>query len=120
MAFKIAARMAFKEAMGQAKPVLLEPVMHVDVHIPDAYTGDVTGDLNHKRGRILGMSVEEGMEVVSAEVPYAEIRKYATELRSMTQGRGSFEMSFVRYEQVPPNVAGEVISAHQAEVAPEQ
>ncbi len=120
MAFKIAARMAFKEAMGQAKPVLLEPVMHVDVHIPDAYTGDVTGDLNHKRGRILGMSVEEGMEVVSAEVPYAEIRKYATELRSMTQGRGSFEMSFVRYEQVPPNVAGEVISAHQAEVAAEQ
>ena len=120
MAFKIAARMAFKEAMGQAKPVLLEPVMHVDVHIPDAYTGDVTGDLNHKRGRILGMSVEEGMEVVSAEVPYAEIRKYATELRSMTQGRGSFEMSFVRYEQVPPNVANEVIAAHQAEVAAEQ
>ena len=120
MAFKIAARMAFKEAVGQAKPVLLEPVMHVDVHIPDAYTGDVTGDLNHKRGRILGMSVEEGMEVVSAEVPYAEIRKYATELRSMTQGRGSFEMSFVRYEQVPPNVANEIIAAHQAEVTAEQ
>jgi elongation factor G len=120
MAFKIAARMAFKEAVGQANPVLLEPVMHVDVHIPDAYTGDVTGDLNHKRGRILGMSVEEGMEVVSAEVPYAEIRKYATELRSMTQGRGSFEMSFVRYEQVPPNVANEIIAAHQAEVAAEQ
>lgn len=120
MAFKIAARMAFKEAVGQAKPVLLEPVMHVDVHVPDACTGDVTGDLNHKRGRILGMSVEEGMEVVSAEVPYAEMRKYATELRSMTQGRGSFEMSFVRYEQVPPNVANEIIAAHQAEVAAEQ
>jgi len=120
MAFKIAGRMAFKEAVGQAKPVLLEPVMHVDVHVPDACTGDVTGDLNHKRGRILGMSVEEGMEVVNAEVPYAEMRKYATELRSMTQGRGSFEMSFVRYEQVPPNVANEIIAAHQAEVAAEQ
>ena len=94
--------------------------MHVDVHVPDACTGDVTGDLNHKRGRILGMSVEEGMEVVSAEVPYAEMRKYATELRSMTQGRGSFEMSFVRYEQVPPNVANEIIASHQAEVAAEQ
>jgi len=119
MAFRIAGRMAFREAMTQAKPILLEPVMHVDVHIPDSYTGDITGDLNHKRGRILGMSVEEGMEVVSAEVPYAEMRKYATELRSMTQGRGSFALSFVRYEPVPPNVASEVIAAHQAESAAE-
>ena len=120
MAFKIAGRMAFKEAMTQANPVLLEPVMHVEVHIPDAYMGDITGDLNHKRGRILGMNVEEGMEVVVAEVPYAEMRKYATELRSMTQGRGSFEMSFVRYEQVPPNVAAEIIARHQAELEAEQ
>ena len=115
MAFKIAARMAFKDAMQQAKPVLLEPIMRVDIHIPDSYMGDISGDLNHKRGRILGMRVEEGMQVVEAEVPYAEMRKYATELRSMTQGRGSFEMRPVRYEQVPGNIASEIIAAHQAE-----
>ena len=119
MAFKIAARMAFREAMNQAKPVLLEPVMRVEVHIPHAYTGDITGDLNHKRGRILGMDMEEGMEVVQAEVPLAEMHKYATELRSMTQGRGSFEMRFVRYEQVPANVAVEVIAKHQQETEAE-
>lgn len=117
MAFKIAARMAFKEAMSKAKPVLLEPIMRVDIHIPDAYTGDVSGDLNHKRGRITGMSAEEGMEVVQAEVPLAEMHKYATELRSMTQGRGSFEMVFARYEQVPSQLASEITAKHQAETA---
>ncbi len=116
MAFRIAARAAFKEAMEKANPVLLEPIMRVNIHIPDAYTGDITGDLNHKRGRILGMEVEEGMEVVQAEVPLAEMHKYATELRSMTQGRGSFDMSFVRYEPVPTNVANEIIAKHQKEV----
>ncbi len=119
MAFKIAARMAFKDAMSKAKPVLLEPIMSVAVHIPDAYMGDITGDLNHKRGRILGITVEEGMQVVNAEVPMAEMARYATELRSMTQGRGSFEMDFARYEQVPPNVAGEIIARHQAEAEEE-
>ncbi len=116
MAFKIAGRMAFREAIGQAKPVLLEPVMKVDIMIPDTYLGDITGDLNHKRGRVLGMSAEEGLQIVQAEVPLAEMARYATELRSMTQGRGSFEMEFARYEQVPPNVANEVIAKHQAEV----
>ena len=89
--------------------------MSVRVHIPDQYMGDITGDLNHKRGRILGMDVEEGLQVVNAEVPMAEMHKFATELRSMTQGRGSFEMEFARYEQVPANVAGEIIAKHQAE-----
>ncbi len=117
MAFKIAARMAFREAMNKAKPVLLEPIMTVRTHIPDAYMGDVTGALNQKRGRILGMSMEEGMEVLSAEAPLAELAKYATELRSMTQGRGLFEMEFARYEQVPPAVANDVIARHQAENA---
>jgi len=116
MAFKIAGRMAFREAIAQAKPVLLEPVMKVDITIPDAYMGDITGDLNHKRGRVLGMSAEEGLQIVQAEVPLAEMARYATELRSMTQGRGSFEMEFARYEQVPPNVANEIIAKHQAEV----
>ena len=85
-----------------------------------AYTGDINGDLNHKRGRILGMESEEGIEIIKAEVPMAELHKYATELRSMTQGRGTFEMEFARYEQVPPNVAQEIIAKHQAEKGEEQ
>ena len=120
MAFKIAGRMAFREAIQQAKPVLLEPIMKVDISIPDSYMGDITGDLNHKRGRVLGMSADEGLQVVHAEVPMAEMFRYATELRSMTQGRGSFEMTFERYEQVPGNVASEIIAKHQAELSEEE
>lgn len=115
MAFKIAGRMAFREAMAKAKPILLEPIMTVKVTIPGSYTGDITGDLNQKRGRILGMDSEEGMDVVNAEIPLAEMSKYTTELRSMTQGRGSFEMDFARYDQVPANVANEIIAKYQAE-----
>ena len=120
MAFKIAGRMAFRDAIAKAKPVLLEPIMKVDISIPDSYMGDITGDLNHKRGRVLGMSVDEGLQVVHAEVPMAEMFRYATELRSMTQGRGSFEMNFDRYEQVPPNVANEIIAKYQSEVKNEE
>ncbi len=119
MAFKIASRAAFKEAMGKAKPVLLEPIMNVHIHVPDNDMGNVTGDLNHKRGRIMGMGTQEGLNVVNAEVPLAELPKYATELRSMTQGRGSFEMEFIRYEEVPGQLAKEIIAKHQAEVAAE-
>lgn len=119
MAFKIAARMAFREAMNKAKPVLLEPIQTVNIHIPESNMGDISGDLNHKRGRILGMDMEEGMQVVHAEVPLAELSRYATELRSMTQGRGSFDMEFARYEQVPANVANEIIAKHQAEQSEE-
>ena len=115
MAFKIAGRMAFREAIAQAKPVLLEPIMKVEIHIPDSYMGDITGDLNHKRGRVLGMSVDEGLQVVHAEAPMAEMFKYATELRSMTQGRGFFQMAFDRYEQVPGNIANEIIAKYQPE-----
>ncbi len=115
MAFKIAARMAFKEAMQQARPVILEPVMKVKIMVPDSCMGDISGDLNHKRGRIIGMSMDEGLEVINAEVPMAEMHKYTTELRSMTQGRGTFEMEFARYEQVPANVANEIIANHQSE-----
>ena len=115
MAFKIAGRMALRDAMSKAKPVLMEPVMKVAIHIPDAFLGDITGDLNHKRGRVIGMDMDEGIQVVLAEVPLAEMRKYATELRSMTQGRGSFEMEFARYEQVPANVANEIIAKHVKE-----
>jgi elongation factor G len=101
--------------IAKANPILLEPIMKVDISIPDSYMGDITGDLNHKRGRVLGMSADEGLQIVHAEVPMAEMFRYATELRSMTQGRGSFEMSFERYEQVPANVANEIIAKYQAE-----
>lgn len=115
MAFKIAGRGAFREAMQKAKPVLMEPIMTVKITIPNDFMGDITGDLNHKRGRILGMDSEEGLQVVNAEVPLAEMSKYATELRSMTQGRGLFEMEFSRYEQVPSNVASDVMARFQTE-----
>lgn len=116
MAFKIASRMAFREAMNKAKPIILEPIMTVKIMIPNQFMGDITGDLNHKRGRILGMASEDGMQVVNAEVPQAEMAKYATELRSITRGRGSFEIEFARYEQVPSSIANEIIAKHQAEL----
>jgi elongation factor G len=120
MSFKIASRQAFKDAMSKAKPILLEPIQKVKIMIPDRYMGDITGDLNHKRGRILGMSAEEGMQLLLAEVPLAEMSKYANELRSMTQGKGSFEMEFDRYEMVPSNVAKVIIEAHKASVSEEE
>lgn len=110
VAFKIAASRAFREGMTKAKPVLLEPVMRVRVTVPEQFMGDVTGDLNHKRGRIQGMDTEDGMQVMIAEVPQAELFKYSSELRSMTGGRGTFEMEFVRYDVVPPNVAQKVVA----------
>lgn len=113
MAFKIAARGAFRDAVEKAKPILLEPIQNVRIFIPDKYMGDISGDLNSKRGRILGMEIEDGLQVVKAEVPLAELAKYATELRSITQGNGTFEMNFARYEMVPSNVAKEIIDNHK-------
>lgn len=111
MAFKIAASLAYKEGMQQAGPVLLEPISHVEVLVPDAYMGDIIGDLNKRRGRILGMNpVHGGMQQVVAEVPESEMFKYATDLRSITQGRGSYTLRFERYEQAPPNIAEKVIA----------
>ena len=111
MAFKIAASLAYKKGLKEANPVLLEPIYHVEVIVPDDYMGDIIGDLNKRRGRILGMSpVEDGQKVV-AEVPYAEMLKYSTDLRSMTQARGNFDMWFERYEEAPPNIAAKVMEA---------
>jgi elongation factor G len=110
VAFKIAASRALADAMSKAKPVLLEPIMKVQVTIPDQFMGDITGDLNHKRGRILGVESQEGMQIITAEVPQAEIFKYSSELRSMTGGRGSFEMTYSRYETVPANIAQKVVA----------
>lgn len=111
IAFKIAGGRAFKEAMSKAKPVLLEPIMQVKVTIPEQFMGDVNGDMSHRRGRIVGMEVADGMQLIIAEVPQAELFTYCAELRSMTGGRGSFEMSFLRYDVVPGSVAQKVIAA---------
>lgn len=101
MAFKVASSIAYKKGMEQAKPILLEPVMHVEVQIPDVYMGDVMGDINKKRGRVLGMEQVDKQQKVIAEIPMSEMFKYATDLRSMTQARGSFTYKFERYEEVP-------------------
>jgi elongation factor G len=111
IAFKIAASRALREGLAKAKPVLLEPIMQIKVLVPDQFMGDVNGDLNQKRGRILGMGSEDGVQAITAEVPMAELFRYGAELRSFTGGQGSFEMAFSRYEIVPSNVAQKVVAA---------
>lgn len=113
IAFKIASSRAFADGMSKARAVLLEPIMTVKVMVPDHFMGDITGDMNHRRGRILGIGAEDGMQVITAEVPQAEMFRYSSELRSITGGRGSFEMEFNRYDVVPPNVAQKVIAEAQ-------
>lgn len=115
MAFKLAAALAFKEGLKNAKPVLLEPVMKLKIAIPENFLGDIMGDMNKRRGRILGIDMMEGMQVVNAEAPQAEIQRYATDLRSMTQGRGKFTAELARYEEVPANEAEKIVKARQAE-----
>ena len=115
MAFKIAANLAFKAGMAAANPVLLEPISKVEVHIPEEKQGDIMGDLNKRRGRIMGIDADELGSVVNAEVPTAEMLEYATDLKSMTQGRGWFAMSHVRYEAAPPEVADKVIASSNVE-----
>jgi elongation factor G len=114
MAFKIAGSMAFKEAMQRAKPKLLEPMMAVEVVTPEDYLGDVMGDLNSRRGRVEGLEPRGNAQAVRARVPLATMFGYATDLRSMTQGRATFTMQFDRYEEAPQSVAGEIVSAAQA------
>ena len=115
MAFKLAAALAFKEGLKNAKPVLLEPVMKLKIAIPENFLGDIMGNMNKRRGRILGIDMLEGMQVVNAEAPQAEIQRYATDLRSMTQGRGKFTAELARYEEVPAGEAEKIVKARQAE-----
>ena len=110
MAFKTAARIAYKKGCMDASPVLLEPIMHVDVMVPNEYMGDIMGDMNKRRGRIMGMNQVGTMQKLEAEAPLAEMFKYATDLRSMTQARGSFSMKFERYEEVPAVEAQKIIA----------
>jgi elongation factor G len=115
MAFKIAAQLAFKKGIEEAKPILLEPVMHVEILVPDEFMGDVMGDMNKRRGKILGTEPQAGggLKVV-AEAPQAELFKYAINLRSMTQARGTFTMELTRYEEVPAQIAQKIIAEYKA------
>ena len=115
LSFKIAASMALKDGVHNAKPVLLEPIMTVSVRIPETFMGEVNRDLNGRRGRVLGMDTDNGMQVINANVPQAELFSYATELRSITGGRGTFSATLDRYEEVPSHLAEKVIEQHRKE-----
>ena len=103
----------------QAKPVLLEPIMTVHVNVPEQYMGEVNRDLNGRRGRVLGMDTSDGMQVISAHVPQAELFSYATELRSLTGGRGTFSSELDHYEDVPSQLAEKIIETHKKKEHPE-
>src|SRR5258708_6298769 len=110
MAFKIAGSLAFQQGMEQARPTLLEPIMHVDISVPSEYVGDIMGDLNSRRGRVEGVDAEGDLQLVRARVPMAEMLTYGSTLRSITQGRGSFHMEFNHYEEVPRNLQEKIIA----------
>jgi elongation factor G len=109
MSFKIAGREAIKSGVLDANPVLLEPVVTMQVTVPEQYMGDVIGDLNSKRARVLGMEQTRGLAIVSAMAPLAEVQRYSTDLRSITQGRGTFTTAFDHYEEVPGHIAQDII-----------
>ncbi len=113
MAFKLAGSMAFKEGMKKANPVILEPIMKVEIEVPEEYMGDVIGDINRRRGQVNSMEDSHGVKKITAFVPLAEMFGYSTDLRSMTQGRGTYSMVFDHYEEVPNNIAEEIIKERQ-------
>jgi elongation factor G len=113
LSFKIAASMALKQGVLECKPALMEPIMTVEIRIPEVYMGDVNRDLNGRRGRVLGMDTKDGVQVITASVPQAELFSYATELRSITGGRGTFTATLDRYEDVPQHIADKVIELHR-------
>ena len=112
IAFKTAAQLAYKAALPEASPVLMEPIGELKVTVPDSYMGDVMGDLNKRRGRVMGMNpTDDGEQIIEAEVPMAEMTSYAIDLRAMTQSRGTFVFHFVRYEDCPPAAQAKAIEA---------
>jgi elongation factor G len=115
IAFQIAGRECFKLAVKDANPILLEPIMDMTITVPEEYTGDVSGDLSTKRGRLSGMEQLRGNTIITAQAPLAEVQRYATELRSITQGRGVYTMSLSHYEQVPSHIASDIIARAQKE-----
>ena len=114
MAFKVASSLAYKKGLEEAKPILLEPIVKLEVMVPDSYMGDIIGDINKKRGRVLGMEPEDGLQKVMAEVPMSEMFSYATDLRSMTQARGSFRTKFERYDEVPASEVAKIVENAKA------
>ena len=117
MAFKIAGSMAIQEACKKAKPKLMEPIMRVEVIVPDEYLGDVMGDLNSRRGKIDGMEQRKEAQVVNAYVPLSSMFGYVTDLRSLTQGRAVFHMDFAKYQQVPASVESEILEKVHGKVS---
>ena len=117
MAFKIAGSLGFKNAVEKAKPVILEPIMTLEVTVPDDCMGDVIGDLNSRRGKVLGMETKGHSQVIKARVPMSEVLKYAQDLRSITSGRGEFHMEFSHYEELPPHLAERVVKEAKARQA---
>jgi elongation factor G len=115
MAFKIAGSLAYKKAAENANPILLEPIMKVTITTPDEYMGDIMGDLNGRRGRVLGMDSAGKNQVINANVPMAEFLTYAPDLRSMTGGRGIYTMEFSHYDEVPSHLVDKIIEAAAAE-----
>jgi elongation factor G len=114
MAFKIAGSLGFKTAVASAKPVLLEPIMHMEIQVPDECMGDVIGDLNSRRGKVLGVDPKPGGQVIKAHVPMSEVLRYSPDLRSITSGRGTFTMEFAHYEELPAHLAEKIIKEAQA------
>ncbi|MFL5757523.1 MAG: elongation factor G, partial [Chloroflexota bacterium] len=115
LSFKIAASMALKEGVQQAKPVLLEPIMTVEIRVPERFMGEVNRDLNGRRGRVLGLDQNDGQQVITAQVPQSELFSYATELRSLTGGRGTFSATLDHYEEVPSHLAEKIVAEHKKE-----
>ena len=113
MAYKIAGSLAFKEGARKADPVLLEPIMKVEVETPDDYLGDVMGNITRRRGVLSGTDLRNGTQVIHAEIPLGEMFGYATDLRGLTQGRGTFSMEFSHYLEVPKNIAEKVIGENK-------
>jgi elongation factor G len=120
MAFKIAGSMALKKALEQGNSILLEPIEKITVLVDEQYMGDVIGDLNSKRGKVLGMKIENNKQIIEALVPLAEILNYANDLNSITQGTGEFTMEFSHYEQVPPKIADKIIQESQLKKGKEE
>lgn len=113
VSFKLAASQAFKKGFMLAKPVILEPIYDISVKVPEDYMGDVMGDISSRRGKISGMDAEGPFQKINAKVPLAELYKYSTQLRSLTQGRGAYSLKFSHYEEVPKEVESKIIEEYQ-------
>ncbi len=115
ISFKIAGAQDLKKGLSLEQPILMEPIMNLKVTVPEAFTGDTISDLNTKRAKVLGMTPQDGATIIEAQAPLAEVQRYAIDLRSLTQGRGSYHIEFSHYEQVPAHISQRVISARTAE-----